>query len=59
LNVSILSLFDPEKEVAAKYDVPEMPSALIVDRSGVVRYVHVGYSDSAFDKIAKNIEALQ
>ena len=59
LNIPILSLFDPEKTVAAKYDVPEMPSALIVDKSGVVRYVHVGYSDSSFDTIVKHIEALQ
>jgi len=59
LNVPILSLFDSEKKVAAKYDVPEMPSALILDKSGVVRYLHVGYSDSEFDTIVKHIEALQ
>ena len=59
LNIPILSLFDPEKKVAAKYVVPEMPSALIVDKSGVVRYLHIGYADSEFETIVKHIEALQ
>lgn len=36
-------LWDDGKSVAKSYDPPSMPTAFIVDQSGIVRFVHVGY----------------
>jgi len=43
LNVSFPVLFDDRKQVSRKYDVDAMPSTLLVDRNGIVRFVHRGY----------------
>jgi peroxiredoxin len=38
-------LFDPENEVSKLYDVAAMPSTVLVDRAGKLRYLHHGYQD--------------
>lgn len=43
LGVNFPILFDTEKRVSRFYDVNAMPSTLLVDRDGKVRYVHLGY----------------
>jgi cytochrome c biogenesis protein CcmG/thiol:disulfide interchange protein DsbE len=35
--------FDPQGELAARFKVQGMPSSLIIDRHGVLRYMHVGF----------------
>jgi len=37
-------LLDPRKSVAPLYDVDALPMTVLVDRAGVVRYVHYDYS---------------
>ncbi len=41
--VSFLVLLDPANQVSKAYHVDEMPSSVIVDRKGQIRYVHRGY----------------
>ncbi|MDE3131453.1 MAG: TlpA family protein disulfide reductase [Acidobacteriota bacterium] len=41
--VSFTVLVDPKNRVAGEYHVEEMPSTIIIDRKGDVRYVHRGY----------------
>ncbi len=41
--VSFPILFDPDSKVSKLYEVPGMPSTVILDRTGKVRYVHQGY----------------
>ena len=36
-------VWDEGKSVAKAYDPPSMPTAFVVDKSGIVRFVHVGY----------------
>ena len=36
-------VWDDGKAVAKAYDPPTMPTAFVVDKSGIVRFVHVGY----------------
>ena len=43
LGVSFPVLFDTDKRVSKLYDVAAMPSTLLIDRDGRVRYVHRGY----------------
>jgi peroxiredoxin len=42
--VSFPVLFDRENRVSKLYDVTAMPSTVIVDRRGQVRFVHYGYT---------------
>ena len=41
--VSFTILRDGENKVAKQYGVDGMPSTVIIDRNGVVRYIHRGY----------------
>ena len=44
LPVSFPVLLDSQNEVTRTYQVSAMPSTVIVDRDGRVRYIHEGYS---------------
>jgi peroxiredoxin len=41
--VSFPVLLDPANAVSKAYHVDEMPSSVIIDRNGEIRYVHRGY----------------
>jgi peroxiredoxin len=41
--VSFPVLLDPKNRVSGEYHVQEMPSTIIIDRKGDIRYVHRGY----------------
>lgn len=43
LNVSYPMMLDPRKSVAPKYRLGELPMSVLIDRAGVVRYVHSDY----------------
>ena len=43
LGVSFPVLFDARKEVSKMYDVDAMPTTVILDREGRVRFIHHGY----------------
>ncbi|WP_437290679.1 TlpA family protein disulfide reductase [Sorangium sp. So ce406] len=51
-------LWDKDQSAVKKYNPPRMPTAYIVDRSGVVRHVHAGYEDGEEETISREIEAL-
>jgi peroxiredoxin len=36
-------VWDDGKAVAKSYDPPSMPTAYVLDKNGIVRFVHVGY----------------
>lgn len=57
-NVKLTSLYDETKRVADRYDVPEMPSALIIDKKGMVRFIHPGYTEREIEIIKKEVESL-
>jgi peroxiredoxin len=41
--VSFPVLLDPANQVSKAYHVEEMPSSVIIDRKGDIRYIHRGY----------------
>jgi cytochrome c biogenesis protein CcmG, thiol:disulfide interchange protein DsbE len=50
---------DPEgKVVATKWKPPTMPSSFVVDKKGIVRFVHVGYHDKDEVKIEQEVKSL-
>ena len=51
-------LWDSDKGVAGKYYPGSMPSTFIVDRKGVVRFLHRGYHDGEEVEIEKEVKGL-
>jgi thiol-disulfide isomerase/thioredoxin len=52
-------LRDQDHRTAARYRRPSgIPSTFVLDRSGVVRYVHLGYDDREEDRITAEVESL-
>ena len=58
LGVTFPVLLDTEKSVSKLYDVSTMPSTMLIDRDGKVRYVHRGYLAGYEDNYEKQIREL-
>lgn len=51
-------LYDPDNAVTKAYDVVAMPSTILVDRDGNMRYVHHGYKPGYEDDYQAQIREL-
>ena len=58
LGVTFPVLLDTDKSVSKLYDLSTMPSTVIIDRDGKVRYVHRGYLTGYEDSYEKQIREL-
>jgi thiol-disulfide isomerase/thioredoxin len=58
IPVSFPVLFDPDSKVSELYQVKAMPTTVIVDRDGKVRFVHLGYKNGDTDKYQQIIKTL-
>jgi peroxiredoxin len=58
INVNFPILFDEKNTLSALYQVDAMPTTVVVDRSGLIRYVFRGYKDGYEKKYAKAIKQL-
>jgi len=58
VSVSFPVLFDNENKVSKLYDVKGMPSTVLVDRDGNIRYVHMGYKPGTEAEYQTQIRAL-
>jgi peroxiredoxin len=58
LKVSFPVAHDKNHQVANRYRPPRMPSSYVVDRNGVVRYVHGGFRPGDDAKLDTEITAL-
>lgn len=58
LKVSFPVLLDTDKRVSRLYDLNTMPSTLLIDRNGRVRYFHRGYQDGYEATYEKQIREL-
>jgi thiol-disulfide isomerase/thioredoxin len=60
LGLSAVSVaLDAGGDVADKYDLPKMPSLFVLDRAGVIRFLHAGYGGaSELGQLKKEIEQL-
>ena len=56
--VSFPILFDPGNEVSELYDVIAMPSTVLVDRNGNMRFIHHGYQPGYESEYQSQIRAL-
>jgi len=51
-------LWDKDKSLANKWHPPNMPSSFILDKKGVVRFVHLGYHDGEEKEIEAELKSL-
>jgi len=58
LDISFPVLFDSRKEVSRLYEVDAMPVTVLIDREGIVRYVHLGYKPGFENKYLDQIRSL-
>ncbi len=58
IPVTFPVLYDPEGTVSQQYNVSAMPTTIIIDRNGNMRYLHKGFKPGYEDKYAANIKAL-
>lgn len=56
--VSFPILFDPDSKVSKLYEVSGMPSTVILDRTGKVRYIHHGYKPGEESEYQDQIRSL-
>ncbi len=57
-DLKLQALWDRRKKVADAYVVEKMPSSYLIDRNGVIRFVHRGYSPEELKRIEAEIENL-
>jgi thiol-disulfide isomerase/thioredoxin len=57
-NVKFPLLWDNGKSIAGKWQPKSMPATFIVDKSGVVKFVHLGYHDGEENEIEKEVKGL-
>ena len=58
LGVKFPMLLDTDRKVSHLYDLSSMPSTLLIDRDGKVRYLHRGYQTGFEDTYEKQIREL-
>ncbi|MEM9192970.1 MAG: TlpA disulfide reductase family protein [Myxococcota bacterium] len=54
-EVSFPVVHDEDQEVAGRYEPPTMPSSYLVDRRGVVRYIHEGFRSGDSERIERAV----
>ena len=56
--VSFMLVADTSDNAAKAFDVKTMPSGYLIDRKGIVRHVHGGFTKSTSDQLAQEVETL-
>ena len=57
-NVDFQIAYDPEGTLPSAYNLPAMPSSVLIDRDGTIAYRHAGFRKKDRKGYAKRIEAL-
>ncbi len=50
--------YDPDGQVATKYNLKAMPSSYLINRKGEIVFIHKGFRESDTNKIEKKIQKL-
>lgn len=49
---------DPKQQIPPKYDLKGMPSSLLLDKNGIIRFWHTGFKESNKDNYISEIDGL-
>ena len=58
LTLTIPMLFDPGLDINQLYRVRAMPTTFVVDSSGIIRHIHMGFKESVLPLYEKELKAL-
>jgi len=59
LGLSFEVLLDPSGLVAGQYDLPKMPTSYLIDKKGIVRFVHEGFEGSSdVERLKQELDVL-
>lgn len=58
IKISFPVLYDTESKVSKLYNVEAMPSTILIDRDGNMRYLHLGYKPGYEEAYRKQIKEL-
>lgn len=58
LGVTLPVLYDTESRVSQAYGIDAMPTTIVIDRDGVIRYVNRGYRSGDEEKYRKQVKEL-
>lgn len=51
-------IFDSESKIPPLYNIESMPSVFVIDKKGIVRFVHIGFTSGDKEKYKNEIEKL-
>lgn len=54
----MMILLDPESKVVSSYGARAMPTSFIIDKSGIIKYVHLGFREKDPNQWITEIETL-
>jgi peroxiredoxin len=57
-GLEIPVLMDPEGKIAEEYDAEAIPQTVLIDRQGVVRFVHVGLDPNLRQLLTEQLNTL-
>jgi peroxiredoxin len=57
-GASFALAWDADKSVAQRYQIANMPTLFIIDRRGLVRFVHAGFREGDAARIAAAVDSL-
>lgn len=49
---------DPDQQCARSFDVQAMPSSFLVDRNGMIRYVHLGFRSGDVEELRAQVQKI-
>ena len=58
VKVDFPILYDPENQVSKAYDVNAMPTTILIDRDGKMRFLHKGYKPGYENEYRKQVRSL-
>jgi peroxiredoxin len=58
VHAPVPSIYDPKGKIAKAYKVSAMPTSVIIDRQGNIRYVHDGFHPEKTKEYSQHIEEL-
>lgn len=57
-EVKFINISDPDSKIGNLYNVEAIPTTLVIDKKGILRYMHVGFSSDEKSKFKTEIETL-
>lgn len=51
-------IFDPNGKLAEQFNVEDMPTSIIIDREGQIKFVHQGFHEAKTDEYIEHIQTL-